>query len=118
VNPIGVRLSGECPKCGSDIVVRRRRVDGSRFVSCVGYPECRWAGDYDEALERIADQLTDLRDEVKRLRAREPSAGPDLSRALLGIIRLAHPDKWQGASAKQLAHEVTTRLNELREKLK
>jgi len=32
---------GPCPKCGADLLVRRSR-QGSYFVGCDGYPECRF----------------------------------------------------------------------------
>ncbi|GAA0292479.1 DNA topoisomerase I [Halarchaeum salinum] len=32
---------GPCPKCGSDLLVRRSR-QGSYFVGCDGYPDCRF----------------------------------------------------------------------------
>ncbi len=34
------RLIGKC-KCGGDLVIRRSRKTGKRFVACTNYPECR-----------------------------------------------------------------------------
>ncbi len=37
-----------CPNCGKKLVVRARRMDGNRFLGCMGYPECKFAtGDVD-----------------------------------------------------------------------
>ncbi|TVM35753.1 type I DNA topoisomerase [Oceanidesulfovibrio marinus] len=33
---------GECPKCGSDLVIKKART-GSRFIACTGYPKCDYA---------------------------------------------------------------------------
>ena len=116
MNPIGVRLTGDCPKCGSEIVVRRRRVDGEPFLSCIAYPTCKWAGDYDRTIDELSDQMMELRDENRRLRASGPKADFDIDRELRSIIAIAHPDKWPKAGA--LAHEITTLLNALRGRLK
>ncbi len=32
---------GTCPNCGKNLIVRRNRKSGKRFVGCEGYPECR-----------------------------------------------------------------------------
>src|SRR5215217_3675527 len=32
---------GPCPNCGRNLIVRRNRKSGKRFVGCEGYPECR-----------------------------------------------------------------------------
>ena len=32
---------GTCPNCGKNLIVRRNRKTGKRFVGCEGYPECR-----------------------------------------------------------------------------
>lgn len=107
----GVRLSGDCPRCGSEIVVRRRRADGERFVSCVDYPRCRWAGDYDARLDELADEIKHLRREARS------GAGLDADRELRRLITLAHPDRWHGRPATELAHEITIALVALRERL-
>jgi len=116
VNPVGVRLAGDCPKCGSEIVVRRRRADGEAFLSCLSYPVCKWGGDYDQALDELSDQMTELRDEIRRLRSSGPKASFDIDRELRVIISVAHPDKWPKAGA--LAHEITSLLNALRSRIK
>jgi DNA topoisomerase-1 len=36
---------GTCPKCSSDLVVKRSR-SGSRFIACSNYPECRFTRPY------------------------------------------------------------------------
>lgn len=34
--------AGECPLCGSDLVVRKSHA-GARFIACSAYPECKYA---------------------------------------------------------------------------
>ncbi len=36
---------GECPRCGSDLVVRKSRT-GSRFIACTGYPKCDYSAPF------------------------------------------------------------------------
>lgn len=103
------RLSGECPLCKSYVVTRHRRADGEKFLSCSAYPDCRWAGDYDEALHELADSFAKKIVEVER-------RGGDRGRiadALRKVIALAHPDKFP-EDARAQATEVTAALNALR----
>jgi DNA topoisomerase-1 len=37
----GDETLGACPNCGRNLIVRRNRRSGKRFVGCEGYPECR-----------------------------------------------------------------------------
>ncbi len=36
---------GVCPRCGSDLVLRKSRT-GSRFIACSGYPKCDYSAPY------------------------------------------------------------------------
>ena len=36
---------GECPRCKSDLVLRKSRT-GSRFIACTGYPKCDYAAPF------------------------------------------------------------------------
>src|ERR687893_829855 len=36
----GDETLGPCPNCGRNLIVRRNRKSGKRFVGCEGYPEC------------------------------------------------------------------------------
>ncbi|RZC37038.1 DNA topoisomerase 3-alpha [Asbolus verrucosus] len=38
-NPVKTVL--KCPKCGSDMILRNRKNDAGKFISCVGYPACK-----------------------------------------------------------------------------
>ncbi len=38
-------VTGECPKCGSDVVLKKSRT-GSRFQACSGYPKCDYTASY------------------------------------------------------------------------
>lgn len=35
-------LAGACPQCGSALVARRNRRDGTEFIGCSGFPKCRY----------------------------------------------------------------------------
>jgi DNA topoisomerase-1 len=37
----GDETLGPCPNCGRNLIIRRNRRSGKRFVGCEGYPECR-----------------------------------------------------------------------------
>ncbi|MDP8949104.1 MAG: DNA topoisomerase, partial [Actinomycetota bacterium] len=37
----GDEILGPCPNCGRNLIIRRNRRSGKRFVGCEGYPECR-----------------------------------------------------------------------------
>ena len=106
------RLDSKCPDCGSYVVTRTRRADGERFLSCSAYPECRWAGDYDEALQELAESYAQMIMEARS--GRRDSGG--ISDALREIIGLARPDKFP-ADAQAQANAVTAALNALRENL-
>jgi ssDNA-binding Zn-finger/Zn-ribbon topoisomerase 1 len=115
-----MRLSGACPKCRSPLVRRTRRSDGNPFLSCSGYPDCKFAEDYDPHLNELADQVRVLTARVDSLQAQLRSQGtarssPDLSRELRAVIAAAHPDRWP--TAPDLAHLVVAKLNALRAKL-
>ncbi|BAC44204.1 DNA topoisomerase I [Malacoplasma penetrans HF-2] len=34
------KVGRECPKCGKDLLYKRARRGGSKFIGCSGYPEC------------------------------------------------------------------------------
>ncbi len=34
---------GPCPKCGKDLMIRRAKKSGSKFIGCSGYPDCTTA---------------------------------------------------------------------------
>lgn len=118
-----VRLSGDCPRCGEPLVRRTRRSDRQPFLSCSGYPACRFAEDWDSHISNLARDIQGLRDEVQGLRSELRSkssngAGAttsDVSRALREIIAFAHPDRWPKAA--EISTEIVKRLNALREKL-
>lgn len=35
------RVIAKCPQCGNDLLIRKARKSGKRFIGCSGYPECR-----------------------------------------------------------------------------
>jgi ssDNA-binding Zn-finger/Zn-ribbon topoisomerase 1 len=51
---------GRCPQCGKAMKVRTNSENGSRFIGCTGYPDCRFTKPlpaYIELLEAGAEQL-------------------------------------------------------------
>lgn len=130
---VAMRLSGDCPKCSKPLVRKTRRADGNGFLSCSGYPDCRFAEDLDPHLDDLATQIRELNARVDELQAqvrrqaqqppRSQSGGGlrnqrgslNLSRELRDLIAAAHPDRWPGAP--ELAHLMASRLNALRSKL-
>lgn len=36
-------IVGKCPNCGSDLLIRRAKKSGKRFIGCGGYPDCETA---------------------------------------------------------------------------
>jgi hypothetical protein len=70
----------------------------------------------------LTREVTRLRQMLRQFLARllAPSVASPLTAmaddtALRDLIVFAHPDKWQGQAAETLAHEITVRLNKLRE---
>lgn len=51
---------GRCPTCGRDLVIRRARKTGKRFIGCSGWPDCKQSyplpqGGYLEPLDTACD---------------------------------------------------------------
>lgn len=60
------RIASDCPDCGR-YLARKRTKDGREFISCSGYPACKFAESLDPHLQRIAAELEDVtrdRDEL------------------------------------------------------
>jgi ssDNA-binding Zn-finger/Zn-ribbon topoisomerase 1 len=122
-----LRLSGTCPLCSRPLVRKTRRSDGNAFLSCTGYPSCKFAEDFDQHVDEVAREIADLRDEVQILRAqlraqpmpgRRPSTSAiDISRELKLLVASVHPDRHQTPEAQKLAHELAVRVNALRSKI-
>ena len=101
---MSIALTGECPLCGRVLRTRYRRSDRQPFVGCTGYPDCTYTCDYDDVIER-------LHDEMEELRQQKPSDDHrELKAKLRSVIFDFHPDR-AGNSVE--THVVTTRLNEL-----
>jgi ssDNA-binding Zn-finger/Zn-ribbon topoisomerase 1 len=106
--PNPIRLARDCPLCRAPLRLRRRREDAGLFLGCSQYPRCTFAEDFDHATAALLDRIADLEGELDELRDAKP---PDLARELRSLIACAHPDRWP---ANPLAHEITSRLTELR----
>uniref|UniRef100_A0A672HE87 DNA topoisomerase n=1 Tax=Salarias fasciatus TaxID=181472 RepID=A0A672HE87_SALFA len=49
--PLPVR---KCPQCGRDMVLKKRREGNSKFLSCVGYPACKTAVWFPDAVLEVS----------------------------------------------------------------
>ena len=58
-------LTGQCPRCNSDLEVRYSPKNGCHFIGCVGFPSCRYTHPYDEALEELHEHIQALEDHVQ-----------------------------------------------------
>lgn len=111
-----------CPDCGARLRVKRRRADREPFLACSAWPRCDFAEDIDERSNRLAERIVELEDE---LALAEDQAAVDrvrlpasiVSKGLLEIIALAHPDR-RAPHELAFAHEVTVALNRLRDSLR
>lgn len=105
------RLSGVCPWCGAELVVRPGK-DGP-FLGCAAYARsrCRFTAPYDEALAALHDELERLRAVIERPLRRDV----DVGRELRALMVYAHPDRWPNAN--ELATGIVARLSALRERV-
>lgn len=100
--PVG--LTRTCPLCDSILVLRHRGYDNKPFVGCVGYPACHYTCDYDVTLERLHDEMDELR------RQRKTAAPASVRRRLRDLVFRFHPDR---AGRSVSTHDVVAALNEL-----
>ena len=72
---------------------------------------------YDENT-RLKQDIAGLRETLREWVERSLNGrNGDLTKDdLTKLVLIAHPDKWQGQPAEALAHEITVRLNALRER--
>lgn len=99
-----VALTGTCPLCDRDLALRYRRSDRQPFVGCVGYPACHYTCDYDVVLERLHDEMEELR------RHSKAAAPESVRKRLRELVFRFHPDR---AGASVATHDVVAALNEL-----
>ncbi len=71
-------LTTQCPKCKGTLVPRINKSDGNRFLGCSSYPRCKFAANYDEAVQSLAAEQ----------QSRAPAAA-DIKRLLFDF----HPDR-------------------------
>lgn len=103
------------------MALRTRRLDGGPFMSCSGFPNCRFAESYYEALD---EAMADWHQRESRRERREPrrertTVPPDflaVDRGLRRLIAIVHPDK--NPREGTLAHLLTVEVNRMREELK
>lgn len=110
---IHFELVSKCPDCGSRLDLRCRKSDGAQFAGCSAYPRCKFTADAgDQYLRR---ELLDARDRIRELE-REPIGGSAiLGRRLREVIAFAHPDRHLDGMVD--AHEITARLNAIRQEV-
>ncbi len=106
-----MRLSGDCPLCRKHLVRRTRKVDGGAFLSCSGFPKCKFSESIDPHISSLSEEIRVLRIEVRTLQSRADRKY-DVDKELKELIFFAHPDKWP--NSQDLSHGITVRINALR----
>lgn len=48
---VGKKINRSCPECGAVMVMRRNRENGSYFLGCNRYPDCKVTLEIDEPLK-------------------------------------------------------------------
>jgi ssDNA-binding Zn-finger/Zn-ribbon topoisomerase 1 len=48
---VGKQVGKSCPDCGATMIVRRNRENGSYFLGCHRYPDCKVTMEIDEPLK-------------------------------------------------------------------
>ena len=61
---LAYRISAQCPKCGGELITRRNKGNGNRFLGCIAYPLCNFS----EPLEPILAALMHEREEQEQAR--------------------------------------------------
>lgn len=46
-----IQLSKVCPECGRDLKIRTNSTNGSQFIACTGFPDCRHTETIPETLK-------------------------------------------------------------------
>ena len=41
-------ITKNCPKCGRKLIIRKNKYEGSLFVGCTNYPECKYTEELSE----------------------------------------------------------------------
>lgn len=41
----GMVIKKECPKCGSELIVRKNNASGDFFLGCSDFPKCRYTAE-------------------------------------------------------------------------
>ena len=112
-----MRLSGQCPRCTSPLVRRTRRQDKQPFLSCSGFPVCKFAEDWDPQVTALGREIQTLRAEVEVLRQMcQQKPKVDCDPQIKAALAYVHPDRWPNAA--ELAHGAFVRLNTIRATLK
>jgi ssDNA-binding Zn-finger/Zn-ribbon topoisomerase 1 len=78
-----------CPRCEAPLRVRHRRAD-----ACSAFPDCRFAEDYDEREQRLAERIVELEDALGDLAGpTDAVAARRISAELRRLIFDYHPDR-------------------------
>ena len=99
-------LTRDCPKCNEPLVVRRRKKDNRKFVGCSNFPECKFACNYEPAIDEAGEGQ-----QYARPRYTSDRSGIDWDHELKALIVMAHPDRVCNQ------HDITSHLNFLRDKM-
>ena len=99
-------LTEYCPKCGEPLIVRRRRKDNAKFIGCCAYPNCKFACNYEPAIDEAGQETVAMQGGAR------DSYGIDWDKELRALVVMVHPDRATDQTA------VTSHLNFLRDKVR
>lgn len=117
-----IKIIDSCPQCSKPLLVRKRKVDNEPFVSCSGFPKCRFATDYNapinEPLKQAEREIAVLKERNARLITKAAKApkrdGWSAAALVRELLYRFHPDRRAGAITP---HELACTLNEMKQRL-
>ena len=60
--------SHTCPRCSQPMTLKTARVSGNKFLGWQGYPDCKFTVDYDEHVDKLANQIVILQENLLRIK--------------------------------------------------
>lgn len=104
-------LVADCPVCGSDLLVRYRRRDRSRFIGCSAYPDCDYTAPFDDVIQRLGARAAQAHGHVDA-----DVLAAQVETACRRLLQVVHPDKLIAHPTE--AHEATLIILALRKETK
>jgi ssDNA-binding Zn-finger/Zn-ribbon topoisomerase 1 len=59
-------VSSQCPRCAAPLVLRHDQAY-RHFVTCLGYPQCRFVSAYSQLVHALLDRILALQDTLEDL---------------------------------------------------